>query len=936
MLITELKKYKVDIADIQFSISIVIGQEFTDSELCNKLLSIETNGIISYIKTNGYKDNISGVIDYLYNVCCINDKKSKKPFVSLHEYNDGRYSNLKDKIKKACINIISVVDVENLLMLYANTTYCKNYLLSQIKNNFNQIGLKSDLIEVIYNDYLKWVSVNAKNHFRFRSNEDTPTGWLVSALGYYMKNKSKIYSFINEKSLEQNVNSDSSTSLIDLMSVGEERKSDYNLQFDLCASKIAEASAVAYYHKEDILYDIYSYAIKDRINLICQDFNMNIDNNLKAVFKIENSWDFKDGSYNKTKIDKHNLVVDKFKTVLNKNYNITEIYNIYMDAINANESIEKTKDGSKLFTSKTHNVKSSLSTGEKFEKLYEGHLAVRELLDYLEHKGIDPLSIDPRIFRNIILPRRFHTVEEYLVLKSVVLRLIDECDSNKYDAHFNKSNDSIYDYLCTGIDGYAKIKDYLEHNCTLGNLKDFIKLKYAKSKNSIRIECRNLYYKYKDILSIFCVYQDGNNLKYAITETESQELYSYIDSRLKVLCKQKGVQYSNSILFQYFTLFNYREDSCLERFKRNKMGELQMKDIKLIYRIADLLTVNKLQLKNAKFILNKLTNILLGISKGSSYNIIYLFKVCFSYMNTLKYVMALEGHDIIKNNTLYIGKEDNIVNEFSYLDDVKEIERRVTSIKICYMIFSRRRKANNENILYLTFGLSHLLQNYFEMLLETLAMGGNIYLDKPFTKENIIDEFKNDGDYSAKIRLARHKAILEFNKEFEQVNECQILQNLNLLMISKRGCNYFQDLRLECFYTLNSMIKLMPDLYGRLNEFNEEINCSLKVPTNISVLNEFNEEILKVLEKNCNTLLNMSKVECNDETFMIRDMLRKCATCDNGYIIQYNEYFVNLDSAGRRKYLHDSGYWVIIDKDYMSKIERVKLSDYERIRGILE
>lgn len=888
MLFSNILQKKFKISEVQFHLACSIGTLDGSGDICDKVLRFSTKTIEDSI-SNG-----STVRD----VCA---------WILFESGIDGlsKYGNMFEYLYD---NVCELMTTHNShIGIFTNTVYCKNIVKRSLKSSYNGV-LTQDVMVTVYNDFRQWCMISSGD-FRYTSNADNIAGWVINALKYYMKDSTRILKYIYEHSSEKKVNGESDTTYLDFQKVKYDNHLDEEFNFAGCASKLVEASAVAYMHNSNIVYDIYSNYIIDRVEAVLERFIKKLGT-LGRMFTAEHDWGVDGDQYARSKVNFRNIVVNSFKKVVDTNFNHMSMIDIYNEALSNNNSIHKTKDGVKMFSSDIYETKDEKSTGDIIEMLYDGHLAMRGLIEHLENTGVNPLAIDPRLFRNFLLPRRFHTVNEFLILDKEVKELMTNDLSD---------NDKVYNSLCTGKE-LATIKDFIKSSNVLTNIKDFVDNTDNFDSVDTYDTCKKLLNKYSDVLSYITILGDNVYLDH---KSSSNALFFY-KAKMKEKCRKLGIKYSDSLLLKHVVFSNYRECKFTDRF--NIRGTADIKNMYETHLHVDLFCIKDMDLQEGKKLLNNLCKALYIVYKSKKYNKLNVYKLCFAYIATLEHVMALEGHQVVEHSIMFKLPNENIKDTFNYLDE-KELNKRIFAISACLFIMTGKIFDVNDNrLLYSAVGVCKAVQKFFEIILETLAIGSNRFLERPFVSTNIVDKYKNDGEFSALVRVASKKYILMYNDLDSSISSFDFVEHLNIICnVDKNLHNKLKTDVINCIVNIKGM---MPDIFTAFGKFISKINQNISIPkSEIRITSESD----KILAESARTLDIMNASETDKFTLKLSILLKKCKTDQNGYVMYNDKYFTMRDGE-RVKYLHDTGFFVRSDGD----ISRVGIENKNIIRELLE
>lgn len=270
-------------------------------------------------------------------------------------------------------------------------------------------GTKNDLSPSIVDEEIKlfssWIYKYSTNYSYLPSTR-TPDKYLFHAFESYFSNNAakEFFGILNARGQEDPI-TESGASIMSFIGVDSETDVE-EFCFPVVARKICKASSI-YIHKgkTKYYYDIFSRYLDEQCTIKTERLKKHIVG-VEIIPVMDNL--SVDG--NLDTIQKKNSVRDAFCGVFDRilmSLDPADLYTMYQEAAAASES-KGSKDGVRIFsTSGVNNI-------EKFQDMVQGYLALRDLIAYTTKHGISLGSINPAIFRDIVLTYRFQTLEEYI------------------------------------------------------------------------------------------------------------------------------------------------------------------------------------------------------------------------------------------------------------------------------------------------------------------------------------------------------------------------------------------------------------------------------------------------------------------------------------------------------------------------------------------
>lgn len=314
--------------------------------------------------------------------------------------------------------------------------------------------LSDGIIEEVREDYSDWLNkYSANGAYQLRTG--TPLAYCKHVFNsYYMISAvSNLYSILNMRGQNNEISDGQKTTALDLVGVtGEQRR---KFDFVKVCTKINAASRLLFTHNSSVaFYDIYSCYFDSVHGQEAEARKALLSRMNGCTFKLERSsqgYAVGCASTITNKTAGRVSICSVMERVVTHGIRAEDVYKLYEEVLRKTDMLP-VKDGARLFTTDSYSTRHRESNSQMFATLYEGYLALRELLVYLEGDGSSIVSspgrVPPDIFRDASMLRRFHSLEEYIKYGKCVHDMYAEAkyreDSSGYEL---MSNDRVYDLL---------------------------------------------------------------------------------------------------------------------------------------------------------------------------------------------------------------------------------------------------------------------------------------------------------------------------------------------------------------------------------------------------------------------------------------------------------------------------------------------------------
>lgn len=419
------------------------------------------------------QDLIAVTLDYYFENAVFQKGKTNRVIHSVVDCTLGE--KLKNgTTKETLVNDISRIFAHNdatmLLYLYVSTGMFREQLLNFCKVESHRFSGRTDAAsDATLEQLLAMVQEEVyKYHDYYDSGTCSPDSVLFpnrekqsGAIAFIQKKQSMQYrNLFVSVGVESHLSGTDDMTFLDTSSLsGDVLPIDIDF-IDLC-SKIYNASSLLFSHNDDSkpYYDIFSYHRNKVMSTKGKTF---VKNNLKGCslqFGLDRDLLCQDNPTLKEKFKCRSDLWEIFDELLDTKVTIDSLYPIYLKNIQYTEMIYRTsggKNGKLLYSITDHNSRASGGTnGKRFFILFNGYLALKELLLFLENRdsnlGVTMYDFPVNIFRDRTLLFRVKGFEDYIKYGSEICKLCseEESKSNHLELQVNglRRNLDIYSEL---------------------------------------------------------------------------------------------------------------------------------------------------------------------------------------------------------------------------------------------------------------------------------------------------------------------------------------------------------------------------------------------------------------------------------------------------------------------------------------------------------
>lgn len=565
----------VSLSDIQFATSIaldLLGEETAASKVLTLFLdTTETtessahprNVLEGYLREKYGDGIVLGFISTIYD----------GEYIELRK--DSLYDTKKKVSLKSLLQHTSLENVYNKTMqlLAENPTSKLIYIYTKTSMWFKQfkpravpIALQgnTDLI-IRLNDAFAEESVKQFcDSGAYESSTCTPQYFLLYAYAHWFKDKKTYIQIVNSRSTLRGTSSEDKRSILDKYVEDSDTYADDNvaygfdngLDFRNIASKIYQASISLFNHLSSLTAydDIFSWYKSSLIEEIRRKNKGSLDS-MKRYYELvileEDS--YLSNEKKRKRIARYKLC-HQFSTILEQGLALEDIYDFYLHIANEQLALAGNgKDGLPLLTYGKFTVKKG-NNADIFERVFEGFIALRELLEFLNsprnHTGVDVLSFPVAIFREPKLLSRFSDINVYVKNYNTVKDLMSEVtqDVNR-GAEVDEvtgllSNEAVYNKLLVIKNNNSETKKIIQkaYNISLSEGEEANRLTTAEKFSLDVIKPLNAFVKELSNGACFSLpWQEFSNVQNRILTTDKQpvvkifQIIIQIESHLAVM-----------------------------------------------------------------------------------------------------------------------------------------------------------------------------------------------------------------------------------------------------------------------------------------------------------------------------------------------------------------------------------------------------------------
>lgn len=994
MLLGDLRKRTLSIGKIQFTLAIIIGNKL-GSALEEAILNVDTDTLKSYVentrvrKGSRYTDEVRAVIECLFTQQVLQHGKRKCSFLEYCARGKGTpYVHVTaEELWLESMRTFRDYSDKGCFLLFTDTPYAREKVLMAIRRYYKDITRDLDptpaKLNAIFNDFKERQINSYSSGFIFASNHDNPIGWLIKALEFFSRDKTYYTDRVNERNQDQLIGGDGGTTQLELAAM-ESKPEVQEIDFPAVVSDIALASNLLYVHrnKEKAYSDIYTHYVNRKIEQTRVDIVRSLRSDA-CVYSVVNAWDpvITDASHINNKKNSRDNIASAMEVLVDSPIAVPEVAKLYKNVLAVNESIplnrEGTiKDGMRLFDAKNISVRSKMRNGERFEILYKGYVSLGKLVRYLNGKGIPLPSIPTDIFRNIRLPRRFYSLEEYLKLGDKVNKLIQDVEGDeersKQVVDGMWSNDAIFDTISLQFSKEAaNVQNFLRNSCTLSDIKKAISFTENKREQmKVDEHACALYYKYKDEMSLLLlgsVYNKRTKVP-AIQLFEGDKDMEEFARKAAVIVANNSAEYLAQKFLIYPGKANYLEyldpnglTQVTPEYRKNFVtcyqsslswaeryaiiagcfADCQLSGLRYLHYCFMLAFYNFDNFRNLTANKERVRR-----------------KLCRSYVHLLETIMEKEGHPV-KENHLYALRGATIEEEFSYLyegcraeNDQKSVMVAINQRKFCIDKCAECLLANQPdgdwNKLRDLFITVSVYEKTWLRVIDALATISN--LKREMLTENELrrrmntqaeyNKFVYDGSFGALARASAYSSLCKIGSPVTSVTDIPYLWDIDMYSVQNGSVPYEnpEDHGVAVVVdTMNCFIKQHPDISEFFRNLEEQLTTRIRYGLEVDVANVSDGALEKVLKKAANTIYETYDITSRfgkEYTGKIRRMLHT-ANCDpDGYLMLFSRRYSAGTSEGRN-YIHNSGFWVCVHgNDY--ELKPLEMKDYDNLREIIK
>lgn len=446
--------------------------EFSTREELERHLLINGNGLVySYIH-------------YLYNNDCIAIKSSgmysTTKFVSL----DKLVSNISETVlTHEIMRIILNNSSDTFIYLYAKSSIFKGTLSKFLYRNYYMSAdsvrknvYSQDVINSIITDFADYVYKYSCNG-AYKHSSGTPENFLIHTFQSYYSLGGDMFKILNTKSTMSTISKNNDLTLNDYAALDSDVE-DNSIDFIKLATKINKSSYSLYNHSGDggiAYYDIFSWYRDNLADSLYENNRSSLSKFLRGI-KLTKPIVMEEVSGTKRdKGSRRNKLCHVYFNAINDGMNITDIFTLYRDVCEKSYDLCQHRnsnggasDGSAYYAWRDISPKSKTTNADKFKADYEGFIALKELVDFLNsasnNTGITIFNMPTDIFRDGSMLRRFSTFRDYIILYADVRNLMDEIDIDNYrsaviDGYGIRNNDSVFDRLMVSIQSVTNVQN---------------------------------------------------------------------------------------------------------------------------------------------------------------------------------------------------------------------------------------------------------------------------------------------------------------------------------------------------------------------------------------------------------------------------------------------------------------------------------------------
>lgn len=488
MFIQEFKKEFLSLDNIQFAVGLaldalgemtsaqavialyrpdMLGQyaekQYKTREQLNRMLITKNHGLvydfIEFLYTEDYLLKLGGRSRVYKNYS----------FTSLADLSKNRVSIL--SLYKETMRIVLNNDPKIFIYLYTHTNIFKaefrKYMYREGFVGSFKTGKRfsKDVINAVLADFAEYINMNSCTG-AYHPSTCTPNHFLFGAMKWYTQEAS-FYDILNARSQFGEISSGNN---LNLLSYVQNDVEEISIDFMALASKITLSSYSLFNHTGDkgiAYYDIFSWYRDNLAHKLFENNKQLIEHwfpgvSVKQEIKMEEVTSTK-----RAKAGKRVELCAVYNSRIMKGISITDIYDLYTTVARTNSDqcthvtdTGSVSDGIPYYSYGNSSPRTTDNNSDKFKKDYEGFLALKELVNFLNspsnNTGITVFNMPVDIFRDKRLLRRYNSFSEYIMLDSDVKQLMSAVDSDAtrseaINARRIRNNDSVFTTLVSAV-----------------------------------------------------------------------------------------------------------------------------------------------------------------------------------------------------------------------------------------------------------------------------------------------------------------------------------------------------------------------------------------------------------------------------------------------------------------------------------------------------
>lgn len=462
------EEYKIE--DLQFVIAIaldLLGYTSIASDLLKMFSNSKDNSeenynaLVQYVDTHK-SGKVYGFISALYDIPLFYKRRSslydKKTACRITELGVDGLCSIMD-LYGLTIKLVTANKVNDFILLYMDTKMWRTTFNRVAVTNF--ASRDDDTVNELHAAFKKFIAAYSSDG-QYATISRNPNAFLVNTYNSYFKLSAEYKDIMKNVSLLGSTSSDDARSLVDRYLDDNDFDEDAfnsaasveNIDFIGIARKIYECSYSLFNFSNDhgvAFYDIFSWYRSTKVNEIKTKnaYRLGRLRKIYTVSYVDNKESFEGNRA--IKLSARKPVCEELSYVLDNGIAMKDIYQFWLRVNHTAEQQDNGKDGRALYYgTKDNNVSA------KFQKHYEGFLALRDLVDYLSVNGatlgVSIFNFPTEIFRDKRLLTRFSNLQEYIALHKDVISLIDEVAKDPVrslarDENQLLSNDLVYEKM---------------------------------------------------------------------------------------------------------------------------------------------------------------------------------------------------------------------------------------------------------------------------------------------------------------------------------------------------------------------------------------------------------------------------------------------------------------------------------------------------------